>query len=86
MLRLRGGTNFLPSQLYSLLICPKCKIYLLLMYIYDFHRLLNPVLKRLDKSKLKELEEQIQKQFDPVNVCIYNFNYIFKKLYFIVNH
>lgn len=32
--------------------------------------MLNPVLKRLDKSKQKELEMQIQKQFDPVDVCI----------------
>lgn len=42
------------------------------MYTYNclFSRLLNPVLKRLDKSKQKELEAQIQKQFDPVEVNI----------------
>lgn len=38
--------------------------------MYNVYRLLNPVLKRLDKSKQKELETQIQKQFDPVDVCI----------------
>uniref|UniRef100_A0A2S2PPP6 Nucleolar protein 10 n=1 Tax=Schizaphis graminum TaxID=13262 RepID=A0A2S2PPP6_SCHGA len=31
------------------------------------YKLLNPVLKRLDKSKQKELETQIKKQFDPVD-------------------
>lgn len=37
----------------------------------NFHRLLNPVLKRLDKSKQKELEAQIQKHFDPVDVSVF---------------
>lgn len=35
------------------------------------YRLLNPVLKRLDKSKQKELEAQIQKHFDPVDVSVF---------------
>lgn len=54
------------------------------MYIiitfYNIYRLLNPVLKRLDKSKQKELESQIQKQFHPVEVNIINFiEIIYKK-------
>lgn len=53
---------------------------LFIMYIiiqfYQIYRLLNPVLKRLDKSKQKELESQIQKQFDPVEVNTFNFNKI----------
>lgn len=43
----------------------------------NIYRLLNPVLKRLDKSKQKELETQIQKQFDPVDVCIL-YHYFYK--------
>lgn len=47
-------------------------IYLMILNCdcYKIYRLLNPVLKRLDKSKQKELESQIQKQFDPVEVNI----------------
>lgn len=45
---------------------------LVIHYYLKIYRLLNPVLKRLDKSKQKELESQIQKQFDPVEV--YSFN------------
>lgn len=41
---------------------------LFIHYYLKIYRLLNPVLKRLDKSKQKELESQIQKQFDPVEV------------------
>jgi len=39
------------------------------MYIF-LCRLLNPVLKRLDKSKQKLVEAQIQEQFDPVDVML----------------
>lgn len=49
---------------------------------------MNPVLKRLDKSKQKELEAQIQKQFDPVEVCISQFNLISWNMYtllYIIN-
>lgn len=49
------------SHSYIIYTCIYCKY-------YSFGRLLNPVLKRLDKSKQKELEAQIQKQFDPVDV------------------
>ena len=53
-------------------------MYIIITFYY-IYRLLNPVLKRLDKSKQKELEAQIQKQFDPVEVNITNFNKIIHK-------
>jgi len=54
-------------------------MYIIITFYY-IYRLLNPVLKRLDKSKQKELESQIQKQFDPVDeVNIINFNKIIHK-------
>lgn len=49
--------------------------YLFIHYYLQIYRLLNPVLKRLDKSKQKELESQIQKQFDPIEVYSFNFTY-----------
>jgi len=53
-------------------------MYIIITFYY-IYRLLNPVLKRLDKSKQKILESQIQKQFDPVEVNIINFNKITHK-------
>lgn len=58
-------------------------LYFILITFYTIYRLLNPVLKRLDKSKQKELESQIQKQFDPVEVNIFNFNKRFLKVYML---
>lgn len=57
---------------------------LLIIVFFFFYRLLNPVLKRLDKSKQKELESQIQKQFDPIDVCFFYYITIKFENYVIV--